>query len=126
MVQAKDMVYLLIKQIPTYIDEKIREQKYPVMGSYMNGLLAKECEAYNYLLNVIYISLRNTLKALEGTAVLNETLESVSGSVLNGEIPEAWLKYSYPIECSLSDYLDNLKRRVDFFKLWVKTERFVK
>lgn len=71
------------------------------------------------LLQVIYVSLKNTLKALEGVAHINKTLESIYSDITYGKVPTSWLKFSYPTFDSLPIFLSNLQDRISFFKGWI-------
>ena len=71
------------------------------------------------MLQVIYLSLKNTLKALEGVAHINKTLESIYSDITYGKVPSTWLSYCYPTFESLPLFLTNLSDRISFFKGWI-------
>jgi dynein heavy chain len=65
-------------------------------------------------MQVIYLSLKNTLKALEGVIHINSALEEVHRSLTLEHVPETWNKYSYPSFKSLGLFLSNLTKKVAF------------
>jgi dynein heavy chain len=70
----------------------------------MNTVLVQELTRFNNLLRVITGSLKNILLALKGEVSLSEQLEKVYNSLLIGEIPEMWLKASYPSMKPVASY----------------------
>ncbi len=71
------------------------------------------------LLQVIYVSLKNTLKALEGVIHINSVLEEIYKALTYEYVPKTWFKYSYPSFKSLSLFLINLKERTSFIRSWL-------
>jgi dynein heavy chain len=71
------------------------------------------------LLQVIYVSLKNTLKALEGVIHINQVLEDIYKALTLEQVPMIWLKYSYPSFKQLGTFLSNLKERVSFIRFWL-------
>jgi dynein heavy chain, axonemal len=74
-------------------------------------------------MQVIYITLKNTLKALEGVMHINPQLEEVYRSLTYEHVPLQWFRYSYPGFKSLALYLSNLKARVEFIRSFLTTDR---
>jgi len=66
------------------------------------------------------VSLKNTLKALEGVAHINKTLESIYSDITYGKVPSSWLKFCYPTFDSLAIFLNNLQDRISFFRGWIE------
>mmetsp|Transcript_27845 Transcript_27845/g.27722 ORF Transcript_27845/g.27722 Transcript_27845/m.27722 type:complete len:196 (-) Transcript_27845:3-590(-) len=90
----KDKMHKIITELPELLDEEQCRKKFPI--SYqecLNTLLLKEAQRYNLLLQVIYVSLKNTLKALEGIAHINDILDSIYSDITYGKVPSSWLKY---------------------------------
>lgn len=78
-----------MKELPDLLDEKICSEKYPISYDHcFNILIKKEVERYNILMQVIYITLKNTLKALEGVMHINPLLEEVYRSLTYEHVPE--------------------------------------
>jgi len=74
----KKKIQVIIEELPELLDEEMCAQKYPI--SYekcINTLITKEVQRYNMLLQVVYVSLKNTLKALEGVIHINNVLEEI-------------------------------------------------
>ena len=119
-IAIKDKMHKIITELPELLDEDVWRKKFPI--SYeecLNTLLLKEAQRFNLLLQVIYVSLKNTLKALEGVAHINETLDSIYSDITYGKVPSSWLKYSYPTFDSLAIFFSNLQDRISFFKGWI-------
>lgn len=67
-------VDMVLKAYPTMYDES------------MNTVLTQECIRYNGLLNIMKISLRESLKALKGLVVMSNDLEMLCVSVFNNQV----------------------------------------
>ena len=116
----KDKMHKIITELPELLNEEEWKRKFPI--SYeecLNTLLLKESQRFNLLLQVIYVSLKNTLKALEGVAHINPTLESIYSDITFGKVPSSWLKFWYPTFDSLPIFLSNLQDRILFFRGWI-------
>lgn len=116
----KDKMHKIITELPELLNEEECKRKFPI--SYeecLNTLLLKEAQRFNLLLQVIYVSLKNTLKALEGVAHINPTLESIYSDITYGRVPGSWLKFCYPTFDSLPIFLSNLQDRILFFRGWI-------
>jgi len=62
-------------------------QEYPTMyEESMNTVLTQECIRYNGLLNIMKISLRESLKALKGLVVMSNDLEMLTISIFNNQV----------------------------------------
>jgi dynein heavy chain, axonemal len=68
------------------------------------------------LLQVIYITLKNTLKALEGVIHINDQLEEVYKSLTYEHVPTSWNRYSYPCFKSLGLFISHLNEKVAFIR----------
>lgn len=70
--KVKKQIQVIIQELPSLIDEEEAVTKYPISkDKCMNILLSKEIQRFNMLLQVIYVSLKNTLKALDGVIHMN-------------------------------------------------------
>ena len=85
----------------------------------MNTVLVQELTRFNDLLNVVLSSLKKILLALKGEELLSQQLESVYNSLLIGEIPQMWLKMSYPSIKPVASYIKDLSIRLKTFSQWV-------
>lgn len=54
--------------------------------------------------------------------VMPSELEEVADSILKGKVPKTWLEKSYPSLKSLRSYIQDLFKRVEFFKVCVGDE----
>lgn len=85
----------------------------------MNSVLVQELQRYNSLVELIVSSLASLLKTLHGEQLASTATEQLFGSVLLGEVPERWLKVSYPSQRSLTGYITDLRQRLATFESWV-------
>lgn len=107
----------IIHSLPDLLDEAVCQQLYPISYDHcFNTLINKEVVRYNIIMQVIYLSLKNTLQALEGVIHINQALEEIHRSLTYEHVPTTWFKYSYPTYKSLSLYLSNLADRVTFIR----------
>ncbi len=86
----------------------------------MNTVLVQELTRFNRLLKVIAKSLKNILLALKGEVLLSEQLEDVFNSLLTGEIPQMWLKVSYPSLKPAASYVKDFLLRLETLNSWVQ------
>jgi hypothetical protein len=113
----KRRILTIIKELPELLDEDLCQKLYPISYDHcFNILIKKEVERYNMLMQVIYITLKNTLKALEGVIHINDQLEEVYKSLTYEHVPISWNRYSYPCFKSLGLFISNLNERVDFIR----------
>jgi len=68
---------------------------------------------------VVYVSLKNTLRALEGAIHFNSTLEEIYRALTFEQVPKTWLKFSYPTSKNLALFLTNMKERTSFIRQWL-------
>jgi dynein heavy chain len=85
----------------------------------MNSVLVQELERYNALVKLVTTSLEGLLKTLSGEQLASAATEQLFGPVLLGDVPERWLKVSYPSQKSLAGYIADLCRRLAIFENWV-------
>ena len=118
---VKTRIQRIIAELPELLDEDTCREKYPI--SYeecINNLLIKEASRLNQLLQVIYISLRNTLQALDGVTHITQVLEDIYFALTYEHVPKRWFKYCYPtFTADLPLFLANLRDRVEFFRGWI-------
>ena len=68
----KKRIARIMKELPDLLDQEACSRMYPISYEHcFNILIKKEVERYNTLMQVIYITLKNTLKALEGVMHIN-------------------------------------------------------
>ncbi|KAH8941010.1 hypothetical protein BDL97_14G015200 [Sphagnum fallax] len=106
--------------LPPLFDLELVLTKYPTMYSEsMNTVLTQECIRYNTLLNILKISLRDSLKALKGLVVMSNDLEMLCTSVFNNQVPEMWQGKAYPSLKPLSSWVQDLLERCKFINAWI-------
>ncbi|KAJ8927093.1 hypothetical protein NQ314_020365, partial [Rhamnusium bicolor] len=98
----------LLKKLPLPID---LEEK-----PFYNTVLLQEIKRYNTLLSVILNSLHNLRQAFGGIITISTEYEEMAKSIIDNNVPEEWLKFSYPSQRNLSSYVDDLCRRIEYFK----------
>ena len=100
--------FKLRKKFPTRYDDS------------MNSVLCQELDRFNGLLKVIRSSLFSVQRAAAGVEVMSDELELVFQSIFNGQVPDMWKKVSYPTLRSLTDYVNDLTQRLEFFNGWIQ------
>lgn len=79
--------------------------RYPVLyQESFNTVLLQEAKRYNGLLKVIRSSLDDLLKALKGSVVMSEILETMNKNISNNKIPIIWQDKGYPSLKPLGTY----------------------
>lgn len=122
----------MVKKMTEDILEGIREpfkikdveRSYPFKyEESMNSVLLQELARYNNLIETVRASLEVLKKTLEGKLVSNSETDELLQSIKNNNIPEKWLKRSYPSRKSLLGYVDDLKKRISVFETWIKNDK---
>lgn len=65
-------------------------------------------------------SLAELQNAIKGLAVMGEDLDMMYKSMLNNKVPEMWADKAYPSLKPLSSWVENLKQRIEFIKMWLE------
>ncbi|KAL2745195.1 dynein axonemal heavy chain 1-like [Vespula maculifrons] len=113
--QAREMLTML----PESFDLIAIQKKYPVLyQESFNTVLLQEAKRYNGLLTVIRSSLNDLLKALKGSVVMSEILETMNKNISNNKIPVIWQDKGYPSLKPLGAWYLDLKERIDFINTW--------
>lgn len=76
-------------------------------------------ERFNKLVSVIQSSLDTLKKAIKGLAVMSDDVDKMYKSMLNNKVPELWAFYAYPSLKPLSSWIENLKERIEFLRMWL-------
>lgn len=50
---------------------------------------------------------------------MDEELDRMYKSMLNNKVPELWATYAYPSLKPLSSWIENLKERIEFLRMWL-------
>ena len=64
----------------------------------MNTVLEQEIDRYNKLLDVIFRSINELVKAIKGEIMISESSESILNSFLLQKIPEVWVVCNISIQ----------------------------
>ena len=88
---------LLLRLPSRPVDLALVRARYPMSREFsMNSVLVQELERYNALVKLITTSLASLLMTLSGEQLASTATEQLFGPVLLGDVPERWLKVSYP------------------------------
>jgi len=87
----------------------------------MNTVLTQELSRFNVLFTIIRDSLKDMKRAIKGEVLLSAELESALNFMIDGKVPDIWLKKSYPSLKPLSGYIKDLRERIEFFDHWAAT-----
>ena len=60
---------------------------------------------------------------MEGKLVSTADSEKLLLSIKNNQIPDVWLKSSYPSRKPLASYIEDLKMRLNMLEEWIKDGR---
>jgi dynein heavy chain len=69
---------------------------------------------FNILLKLILNSLKKLVKAIKGEEVMSSELDLMYQSFLNNQVPQMWVKKSYPSLKPLAGWFEDLKLRCEF------------
>lgn len=107
-------------RLPALFDiSEIQNGRPTTSGEPLNAILIHEAELINEILSAIADSLSNLKAALNGEAVLTESLEDLSREMCNNDVPRVWRSVGAGIATGrLSNYLELLLRRIDFVRHW--------
>lgn len=76
----------------------------------MNTVLVQEMSRFNRLTAVMKDSLKNISLAIQGLLVMSNELEAAYRAIAVNQVPELWMKASYPSLKPLASYMDDLYR----------------
>ncbi|OHT13633.1 Dynein heavy chain family protein [Tritrichomonas foetus] len=115
---ALNLVQSLQKQVPRQFNRRNFKNKFDKSQT-MTTVLEHEVILYNNLITVIVDSLKQMEKGLKGLILIDESLETFNRSLLSNKVPELWLRNSFPSILSLSSYMSDLNKRVEFLNGWL-------
>lgn len=126
---ANTFVMDLADQIKSKLMEKI-ESDHPCEALFvpdsegrqnsLSTVLVQEIERFNKLLKVIFKSLNELKKAIEGIVVMSDETEAVYNAFLMNQVPGMWSNAAYPSPKSLISWVVDLNGRCTFFKKWLE------
>ncbi|KAL0019092.1 hypothetical protein WJX77_000912 [Trebouxia sp. C0004] len=100
--------------------EQLQRQYPATYQESMNTVLVQEALRYNALLEVVAASLKECAKAVKGLVVMSPSLEAVSNSMYDNQVPELWASKAYPSLKPLSSWVNDLQERVQFIQKWAQ------
>lgn len=110
----------IVKTMPADMDIDHAKTKYPVnYNESMNTVLVQEMERFLKLQKEIRSSCRDLDMAIKGIVVMTPDLENVLNAIKLNRIPAKWLSKSYPSLKTLSSYIQDLYRRLDWLQHWL-------
>ena len=83
----------------------------------ITGVLIREVKLYNALVEEITVSLDSAQKYLAGNSVNGPS--EIIAEISRGEVPTSWLARAYPTARRLTPFLEDLGKRVEYFRGWV-------
>ncbi|KAL8445099.1 hypothetical protein Emag_005206 [Eimeria magna] len=86
----------------------------------MDTVLLQELARYNALISLTVEILKIPIDAAEGLIEYTPQVEELNQCLRRNRLPQAVAAASYPMAFSLSAWLANLKKRVDFMRLWMR------
>lgn len=78
----------------------------------------QECEYMNVLNRQILVSLSELDLAFKGELTMSQNMEMLMDSIFLNKVPASWTKVGFTSERALSNWLTNLKHRLDQLNLW--------
>ena len=116
----------LIEELPEQIKkeiipEKMKEIIKKQMDPYTVFLLS-EINHYNSLIQMISHGLSNLVKALKCQKDMSEKVLQLKESFINNKIPEFWKSHSFISSLSLTEFLINLNKRIEYIKNWASND----
>jgi dynein heavy chain len=110
----------ILARIPASLNVAEAAAKYPVLyNESLNTVVVQEVIRFNRLLETVNKSLKDVLKAMKGIVVMSESLELISTSVFNNQVPDAWFAVGYPSLKPLASWVVDLEERLSFVKKWL-------
>merc|ERR1711871_979064 len=90
----------------------------------MNTVLSQEMIRFNDMTKVVKRSLADVQKATVGLVVLSVELESMGDAMVNGQVPEMWMKVAYPSRMPLGSWSKDLVARLKFLQDWFESKSY--
>jgi dynein heavy chain len=113
----------VLAALPAPIEELELQRNHPcVYERPLAAVLHAECNRYNGLLRCVRASLRDMSDALLGIGSLSTRTESEAADLVVGRVPAAWAEAAYPSRRPLGSWVEDLSRRVAFFRDWAQKQ----
>ena len=112
-----DIAADLISKLPADVDARSIGIVKSDDPSALNTVLVQEIDRYNMLLTKVRAELHLLRKGIKGLVVMSADLDTIFGSLLDGQTPVAW-KNQYPSLKPLGPWMRDLIDRVDQLNVW--------
>jgi len=111
----------ILEKLPKNFDMEDAAKKRPLKHyESMNTVLQQELLRFNKLLTEVRTTLINLRKAIKGEVVMSLELEALGNSLFDNQVPELWMKASYPSLKPLASYISDFIHRLKFMEDWVE------
>lgn len=89
----------------------------------MNTVLMQELMRFNKLYNLIVKTIDHILSAQSGDILMTDDLATAAEQIFRGQVPEMWMRISYPSLKPLSSYVMDLTLRMQMFQKWILVQK---
>lgn len=115
-----DIDNIINTKLPKNINIEEVKKKFPIIKEEcMNSILIQEIMRYNKLLNLVYLTLEDLVKAYKGLIPLTDEIEEIANQIISNITPGLWVKSSYPSKKPIGSWIDDLSDRLKFFGTWI-------
>lgn len=111
--EAKYICDDILKRLPLAGELKAPPGKHP-----LGMILKREVKRFNGLLELIRQSLSDVKRAINGMAIADIHFSKTLAEITDNKVPTIWLNRSYLTMKTLSSYIDDLSKRIEFFQTW--------
>mmetsp|Transcript_38901 Transcript_38901/g.70950 ORF Transcript_38901/g.70950 Transcript_38901/m.70950 type:complete len:2173 (+) Transcript_38901:3-6521(+) len=116
---AASLASRILQSLPESLDEAAAAQRRGLAEHSSSATIQTETLQYNRLLNMIHASLRNVTDACQGLTHSSAQGDDVAHALSAHRTPASWLTVSYLSAKPLGNYLEDLKRRLEFMQEWI-------
>ena len=85
----------------------------------LNLVLVHEVRRYNRLIHTVKTSIEQVRELFKKGKIVERDWKKFCQDLLEEKIPERWQRASFPCLKSLNGWIEELKRRVNFFQKWI-------
>ena len=115
---------LILAKITGTFDIQSASEKFPLnYYDSMNTVLVQELGRYNKLVELVVSSLDILIKSYEGSVLITAEYEVLGESLMENSVPVMWKNNSYASCKSLVSWVEDLRKRLDFFQEWIDRGR---
>ena len=115
-----NIIVEILKKLPPIFDIVRVRKRYETHMTPLAIVLIQELERFNNLITVMNRSLLLLKKALCGEIGMDSTLENISQSLYNGQIPKKWRLYAPQTSMNLGSWMEHFQKRTDQYVRWTK------